>query len=222
MSTTRTARRLITLSASVALIATAPGLVGIASANDNPSPSSTSTATHVTLSPELVKAVQDARSTFKTTVRSALDTYRTAKDAIRTAMAADTALTSLHVAKDAAKDVLHQAREAGTDTTGLQAAYDTAKTAYEAAKAPYKALEDAPKAALKTAVDAAKVAYVDTVTKALAAAGMTVPANLLEVSGKHHGYAFGHLNMKPGNSSSGVHAWPKTPASLHMGGLSHR
>jgi len=223
MTTTRTAIRFVTLTASVALVATAPGLVGIASANDTPSPTAPATSTQVTLSPALVTAIQDARSAFKTTVRTASDTYRTAKAAIHAAEDADASLTQLHAAKDAARQALELAVKAGTSTPALQTAYDNAKAAYEAAKAPYTAQEKTARTNLQTAVDAAKAVYVTAVKTAFAtyAPTMAIPANLLEVSGKHHGYAFGHLNEMPAASHAGGHMKPNHAASLHMVG-NHR
>ena len=214
MSTTRTARRLITLSASAALIATAPGFVGVASANDTPSPRPAVSHGQSTLSPTLVAAIRTARATFKGTVRTATETYRTAKAAIRSAMAADAKLSELHAAKDAARQSLNAAMKAGTATPELQAAYttakaafDAAKTALEAAKAPYRAQETAARTTLTAAIDAAKADYATAVKAAFAtyAPTMLVPANLLEVTGKHHGFAFGHLNVKP-NRAADLHS----------------
>jgi hypothetical protein len=211
MSTTRTARRIITISASAALIATAPGFIGVASANDTPSPKPASSHAQVTLSPTLVTAIQSARATFKTTARSATDTYRSAKSAIRTAMQSDANLTKLHADKDAAKQALEAAHKAGTATPALQSAYDTArsafdaaKVAYEAAKAPYRAQETAASSALSASIDAAKAVYVSAVKAAFAtyAPGVTVPDYLIQVSDRHHGFAFGHLNDKPNKAGS--------------------
>ena len=223
MSTNRTARRIVTLSATVALVATAPGLVGIASANDTPSPTVGATHAQLTLAPALITAIQDARNAFKTTARAASDTYRTAKAAIRAAMDADTSLTQLHAAKDAARQALELALKAGTGTPALQTAYDNARTAYEAAKAPYRTQEDVARNNLRMAVDAAKAVYVAAVKAAFATYAPTaaIPANLLEVSGKHHGYAFGHLNAMPTTSHAGGHMKPNHAASLHMVG-NHR
>ena len=223
MSTTRTARRIITLSASIALIATAPGLVGVASANDTPSPTVPASNAQMTLSPALVTAIQDARNAFKASARTSMDVYRTAKTAIHTAMEADANLASLHSAKDAAKQALRLAFAAGTSTPALQAAYDNAKGAYDIARATYAAQEDAARTALQASVDAAKVIYVAAVRAAFTtyAPTVAVPANLLEVSGRHHGFAFGHLDMKPGNGHAGGHAKLHHAASLPVMG-SHR
>ena len=224
MSTTRTARRLITLGASAALIITAPGFVGVAMAHDTPSPRPSSSTAQVTLTPALVTAIQAARDAFKVAARAAMDTYRNAKTAIRADMTADTSLAALHSAKDAARQALELAVKSGTSTPALQTAYDNAKAAYEAAKAPYKVREDAAQNSLKVAIDAAKVAYVAAVKTAFAtiAPGMVVPANLLEVSDRHHGFAFGHLNAKHDNGSRGEHANGVRAGGLHTAGMHRR
>lgn len=230
MTTTHTTRRLLTLGATVALIATAPGLVGVASAHNNPSPTPATSNAQVTVSPELIKAIQGARDAFRVSAQTAMDTYRTAKTAIHTAMDADANLTALHAAKDAAKQAFVLAYKAGTSTPALQAAFDSAKaaldtasSAYDAAKAPYRAQEDAARNTLRVSIDAAKAVYVTAVKAAFAtyAPTATIPANLLELSGKHHGYGFGHLMVKPGKGHGVGQSMSHHAASLHFMG-NHR
>jgi hypothetical protein len=200
MSTTRTTRRYLTLSASVVLLAAAPGLVGVASATDSPSPKPATSNAQVTLSPDLVRAIESARSNYALLARGAMDNYRTVKHAIRAAMQLDSNLIALHAAKDAAKQALETASHAGTSTAVLQSAYDSARSAYDAAKAPYVVQEDKARSDLKVAIAAAQAGYSTTVTSAFAtyAPNTTIPVNLLQASGRGHGFAFGHLHMGPG------------------------
>jgi hypothetical protein len=211
-TTTRTARRLITLSASVALIATAPGLVGVASATDNPAPSATASHVQVTLSPELVKAIQIARDAYKTTTRSAKDTYKVAKKAMHTAIEAS--LATQHDALKVAHDALKAAHDAGTDTPEQRAAYEVLKAAYETAKDTAKVewlkTNADPKIALNTAIEAARATYTAAVKAAFAtyAPTATIPAGLLEAPGKGHGKAFDHLTMTPAKGTMHVTVKP--------------
>jgi hypothetical protein len=200
MSTNRNARRFITLSASVALIACAPGLAGIASANDRPSPSPTST-TQTTVSPDLIKAVQAARDTYRATTHTAKDAYKVAKKAMHAAI--ETSLAAQHAALKASHDALRIAHEAGTDTPEMRASYEALKSAYEtaehAATTTWLATNADPKIAFNTAIKAAHDAYTVAVKAAFATYAPTtsIPAGLLQAPGKGHGNAFGHLNVKP-------------------------
>jgi hypothetical protein len=204
MSTTRTARRIITLSASVALIAAAPGLVGVASATDTPSPSPSASNAPLTVSPDLIKAIQSARDTYRTTTHAAKDAYKAAKKSMHVAI--ERTLLAQHDALKASHDALRIAYATNaTNSPELRAAYETLKTAYEAAKhtAMAKWITDNgdARAALKTAIDAAQVIYSDAVKAAFKAwaPNMTIPAGLLEAPGKGHGYAFGHLKQNVAN-----------------------
>jgi hypothetical protein len=230
MSTNRNARRFITLSATVALIACAPGLAGVASANDSPSPTPTST-TQTTVSPDLIKAVQAARDAYKTTTHTAKDAYRVAKKAMHTAIEAT--LATQHDALKAAHDALRIAHEAGTDTPEMRASYEALKSAYETAKhtaeTTWLASNADPRIALNTAITAAQGTYTAAIKSAFAtyAPTMTIPAGLLQAPGKGHGNAFGHLNVKPAKGTMHVivkpaKAYGTNDMGMHSAANSHR
>jgi hypothetical protein len=230
MSTNRNARRFITLSATVALIACAPGLAGVASANDSPPPTPTST-TQTTVSPDLLKAVQAARDAYKTTTHTAKDAYRVAKKAMHTAIEAS--LATQHAALKAAHDALRIAHEAGTDTPEMRTSYEALKSAYETAKhaatTTWLATNTDPKIAFNTAIKSAQDAYLVAVKAAFAtyAPTMTIPAGLLHAPGKGHGNAFGHLNVKPAKGTMHVivkpaKAFGTNDMGMHSAANSHR
>lgn len=207
MSTTRTARRFITLGATIALVASAPGLVGVASATDSPTPKPT-VNTQTTVSPDLIKAVQAARDAYKATTRTAKDVYKTAKRAMHAAI--EGPLATQHAAVEAAHDALKVAHKAGTDTPEMKANYEALKTAYKAAKhaatTTWLATNADPKIALDAATTTARATYTAAIKAAFAlyAPTMSIPAGLLQAPGKGHGYAFGHLNVKPAKGTMHV------------------
>jgi hypothetical protein len=216
MSTTRTARRIITLSASVALIAAAPGLVGVASATDTPSPSPSASNAPLTVSPELIKAIQSARDAYRTTTHAAKDVYKAENGVMRDAI--KSLLQTQHDALKASHDALRIAHASNTETPQMRSDYEALKNAYETAKdaatATWLANNKDPRVALKSAIDAARTTYSTAVTTAFAtyAPTMKIPAGLLEAPGKGHGYAFGHLKQNVANGHRATH--PNQAASM--------
>jgi hypothetical protein len=149
------------------------------------------------MSPDLVKAIQAARDAFKVTAGTAFNTYRTAKQAMHTAIEAT--LKTQHDALNAARDALMVAHAAGTETSQQLADFKALKDAYHAAKdaatVTWLATNTDPKVALKTAIDGARVTYTSAIKTAFAAFAPTtaIPNGLLEAPGKGHGYAYGHM-----------------------------
>lgn len=207
MSLPRTARRVLTATAALGLVATAPGFVGIASANDNGSgPSSHSSSAAIsTLSPALQTAVKTARTAYFAAVEKAKSDFKAALVPIRAKIQTDTA-AQLKAAQDARSAYMN-----AVSTNQPQATLDTLKAAYLAAVQTYRtalqaaitaaqpAIDTARSTALKAIADAG-TAYTKAITDAFAAQvpPVAVPAGLLLPPGKGHG-GNGHLGLGGGN-----------------------
>jgi hypothetical protein len=189
MTMSRTTHRLMTATASVAVIACLPGLTGIASAHDVGTTSDrSSTITQSTMTQVQFAAVAAAREAYFASVASANSTLKVTLDGYMTTIATQTA--TLRDAANAAFTAYRNAKDVGLDTTALIVTWQTADEAYrvalDAAKASFATQVDAARVVAKTAIDAAGTAYIKAITDAFA--GQTVPDGLLELprSGSHH------------------------------------
>ena len=120
MSITLTARRALTTAATLALLAAAPGLTGVASASDHHGESrgeSTCSASQLNLSIDQQKGVDAATTAYVTSVRSAKDALKASMVGIRSTVMADPAVVAARAALIAA----HDAYEAAEDSSSEQA-----------------------------------------------------------------------------------------------------
>ena len=194
MSITLTARRALTTAATLALLAAAPGLTGVASASDHHGESrgeSTCSASQLNLSIEQQKGVDAATIAYVTSVRSAKDALRTATATIRNTVMTDPTVVSTR----ASLLIAHDAYEAADDSASepaLKVAYENAKKAFrdavQAARDANQASIDAAVTSYRTAVAAAETAYTAALTTVFGTEA-AIPAQLVNPHG--HG-AFGH------------------------------
>jgi hypothetical protein len=213
--TSRTTRTILAVSASAALFLTAPGFVGVAAAHDR-GPSQGWSHSPSTLSPELQKAIKDARLAYFTAAQKAKSDYRDALIKLRTSIQTETA-DQLKAVQDArsAFDAAAAAGKPATELDGLRATLkariDAYRTALGTAKTTHQTgIAQAQKAA-NDAIEAAGTAYTKGVTDAFAtfAKGITPPPGLLNPpghsqskgSGSGHGDQGLHLDWNKGNSN---------------------
>ena len=115
MPATRT-RRLLTAAAAVALVASAPGFVSVASAHNNDGNGGRgSVISELASNAPLLDAVKAARADYRTAAKEAKDAYRAA-----TAGAREAIVTATQTERDAFKKAradYRAARLAGTDTS---------------------------------------------------------------------------------------------------------
>jgi hypothetical protein len=218
MSITLIARRTLTTAATLALLAAAPGLTGVASASDHHGSShadSTCSASQLTLSADQQKLVDAAIAGYDASVHSAKDALKLAMTGIRDKVMTDPTVMSTR----ATMIIAHDAYEAAEHTTSeptLELAYENAEQAYhDALKAARVANQTAAEAAItayRTAVTSAETAYTAALTIVFGTA--PIPAQLVYPDGHdtrgHHGddVRNGHGNRShddslSGNSSSG-------------------
>ena len=194
MTHTRTTRRIVTATAAIALMASAPGFIGVASAHDhggNGSGGRDGLTSEQSANPEFAMAIQTARTTYKDATKAVKDQFRTDIAGVRTAI--ETATATQKAAVKTAHDAYENARDANpaVDTTAQKAALDAAITAYKdalntaktAQQAVVTAAADKAKATLATAL----TTYQTSITEAFAtyAAGTTVPPGLLTPGWAH-------------------------------------
>jgi hypothetical protein len=180
MTMSRRTHRLVTVSASVALLSLIPGLTAVASANvadSAPASDDESAASRSVVSDSQAAAVKTARADYLSAVSDARTTLRTALDAIWASVKAD-----ISVQRD-----------------GAATAEDAYRAAMDASGASYQAQADAARALARTAIDAAAATYVTTVTGIFA--GQPVPEGLLDApSVKHRHWASTDHNSMMGNA----------------------
>lgn len=178
-------RRIAALFAALALALSAPGLVGIAHADDEDN-------VIVPLTSAQVTAVTAARADYLKAAWQAKITYRADVTKARDAM--DTALQSPRLNVLLAKDAYEVAVRYGGDVAGTKAALDTAvasyRSAYTSALATARTATDSARAALRTALDAAKAKYVAAITASFP--GTSVPRGLLNPPGPKMGWFQDH------------------------------
>lgn len=199
----RTTRRIATAAAAVALTVSAPGVVGIAQADDNGgSDRRWGLTSEVLQNQALVDAISTARADYRDAVRAAKDAYRTTMSGIWSTIQAQT--QTQRDAVVAAKKAYLSAREAGADTTAAKMALSEAIVAYRSALQSAKAGQETAIANARTtaqgALTKARDAYRASITAAFAAAGLPVPEGLLTMGGRHGfgsdkwlGSGFGHM-----------------------------
>jgi hypothetical protein len=215
---TRTARRIVTATAAIALVI-APA-TGIASAHDRGNNGHGGGAglgrldDSLSSNTALVSAIRAARDAYRASVQKAGADLRTTLGPVRTAI--DAATVTQRAAVKTAADQLRAAKQAGTDTTSAKAALDSAWSAYKAALASAKAGRqstiDAALATYKNALAAARTTYQAAINAAFAAnaPGTTPPAWLLEPAPgkKGHGmenWATGGMNRPDDKGMHGRH-----------------
>jgi hypothetical protein len=218
MSITLIARRTLTTAATLALLAAAPGLTGVASASDHHGSShteSTCSASQLTLSATQQSGVDAAVAAYDASVHSAKDALKLAMTGIRDKVMADPAV----VATRATMITAHDAYEAAEHTTSeptLELAYENAEKAYhDALKAARVANQTAAETAItayRTAVTSAETAYTAALTLVFGTAA-AIPAQLVYPDGHdsrgyhgndvRNGHDRSHDDSLSGNSSSG-------------------
>lgn len=222
MTTSRTVRRIVTLTASVALFATAPAGIAMAHENGSGSSSNCGPSSNIArmnsvlaqgsfghwgkgdkelrgLTAAQVTAVQAARDAYLTSAKTIKEALKSALDAVRTSIR--TELTPLHDAKDAARSAYVTAYKADADAAtlaDLKAKYEASEAAYKtAAKASmvkYQVQVDAATATAKDALATAATTYTDAIKAAFAPAD--APAGLLTTpADRHFGHGYGHVGF---------------------------
>lgn len=190
-------RRIAALFAALALALSAPGLVGIAHADDEDD-------VIVLLTSAQVTAVTAARADYLKAAWQAKITYRADVTQARDAM--DTVLLSPRLNVLLAKDAYEVAVRYGGDVAGTKAALDTAlsayRSAYASALATAKTATDAARATLRTALDTAKAKYTAAITAAFAGTG--VPPSLLNPPGSRMGWFKDHDGWRGLSKEFGV------------------
>lgn len=176
-------KRIAALFAALALTLSAPGLVGVAHADDD---------VIVPLTAAQVTAVTAARADYLKAAWQAKITYRADVTKARDAM--DTVLLSPRLNVLLAKDAYEVAVRYGGDVAGSKAALDTAlsayRSAYTSALATARTATDAARATLRTALDTAKAKYTAAITAVFA--GTSVPPSLLNPPGSRRGWFKDH------------------------------
>jgi hypothetical protein len=196
-----TLRRLLTAAASLALVASVPGLTGTAVADDHHGSLQVDDSCSVSQTPLTAgqqTALDAAIAGYETAMHNAKDARRTAEKDVRLKIMADPAVVSSHAAMDAAHDA-YEAAEHTADEATLELAYHNAKDAYhnalKAAMTASQSLIDAARSAYNVAEADAEKAYV----ALLAAPGAfgsvaAIPADLLSPSelDEHGDHSDGH------------------------------
>jgi Asp/Glu/hydantoin racemase len=214
MSITLTARRVLTTAATLALLAAAPGLAGVASASEHHGTSqaeSTCSATQVVLSADQQKGVDAAIAGYDASVHSAKDTMKSTMAGIRDKVMADPTVVSTRATMITAHDA-YEAAEHTTSEPALELAYENAEKAYhDALKAARTANQTAAETAVtayRTAVTSAENAYTAALTLVFGTAA-AIPAQLVYPDGHdtrgYHGSDVrnGHSNRSHDDSLSG-------------------
>lgn len=218
MSITLTARRVLTTAATLALLAAAPGLTGVASASDHHGTSHTDSscsASQLALTTAQQSGVDAAIAGYNASVHSAKDTLKTTMAGIRDKVMADPTVVSTRATMISAHDA-YEAAEHTTSEPALELAYENAEKAYhdalKAARVANQAAAETAVIAYRTAVTSAETAYTTALTAVFGTAA-AIPAQLLYPDGHnargHHGddVRNGHGNRShddslTGNSSS--------------------
>lgn len=187
-------RRIAASVAALVLTMSAPGLVGIAHADDDELENDVSL--ELVLTPAQVTAVTAARADYLKTAWQAKIVYRTAVLDARDAMDATLQTPRLNVLL--AKDAYEVAVRFGGDVTGTRAALDASisayRTAYASALATARASTDAARATLRTTLTNARATYIAAITAVFA--GTTVPESLLNPPGPRMGWYQDHGGWK--------------------------
>lgn len=185
----RSTRRIASAAAAVALAVSAPGVVGIAQADDNGSDSDRrwGLSSEVQQNQTLVAAITTARDDYRTAVRSAKDAYRATMGGIWTTIQGQT--QTQRDAVTTAKKAYLDARAAGADTTAAKMALSEAIVAYRSALQTAKAGQQTAitnaRSTARTTLTQARDAYRSAITAAFAAAGLPVPDGLLTMGGRN-------------------------------------
>lgn len=183
-------RRLVAMFAALALALSAPGLVGVAHADDDDDD------VRLTLTTAQVTAVTAARADYLKAAWQAKTTYRTEVVKARDSMDASLQAPRLNVLL--AKDAYEVAVRYGGDVTGTKAALETAiaayRSAYTSALNTARTATDAAKLALRAALNNARSTYVAAITAAFV--GTTVPPSLLNPPGPRMGWFQDHGGWK--------------------------
>lgn len=194
----RSAGRVLAVTAAAALLLTAPGLVGAASAHDGGRGSDDSRISTPAVSPELQVAVKTARETYVTAARKVRDDYRAAVMSIRTAM--QNQIAPQLAAAQAAKKALDDAERADADQAtidnlkaALRTAVENLRTAVSSSKTAHAGEFTTAANNAKSALEAAGKAYAASVTAAFAAfaPGAPIPSGLLKPPGHSLGWYSG-------------------------------
>jgi hypothetical protein len=205
MSITLTARRALTTAATLALLAAAPGLTGVASASDDRGTSrdwSACSASQLVLSAPQQTGVDAAVAAYQASRLTAKSAFKASMMGIRSAIMADPAVVAARSALIAAHDA-YEAAEDSSSEQALELAYENAEQAYrvatKAARTTSQAAVDAAVTAYRTSVAAAETAYTAALTIVFGSAA-AIPAQLVDPDGHdsrgHHGYGArnGHGN----------------------------
>jgi hypothetical protein len=214
MSIILTARRVLTTAATLALLAAAPGLTGVASASDHHGTShgeSTCSANQLVLSADQQKGVDSAVAAYDASVRSAKDALKSTMAGIRDKVMADPTVVSTRATMVTAHDA-YEAAEHTTSEPALELAYENAEKAYHdalmTARTANQAAADAAVTAYRTARTAAATAYTAALTVVFGTAA-AIPAQLVYPDGHdargYHGNdgRYGHSNRSHDGSLSG-------------------
>ena len=197
MSITLIARRALTTAATLALLAAAPGLTGVASASDHHGESrgeSTCSASQLNLSVAQQTGVDAATTAYATSMRSAKDALKASMMGIRSTVMADPAVVAARTALIAAHDA-YEAAEDSSSEQAMELAYENAEQAYrvavKSARTTSQAAVDAAVTAYRTSVTAAETAYTAALTIVFGSV-TDIPAQLVDPDGHdsrgHHGY----------------------------------
>lgn len=182
-------RRIAAMFAAFALALSAPGLVGIAHADDDDD-------VRLALTSAQVTAVTTARADYLKAAWQAKIVYRT--DVVKARDAMDAALQTPRLNVLLAKDAYEVATRFGGDVTGTKAALETAiatyRSAYTSALAAARTVTDAARSTLRTSLTNARTAYVAAITAAFV--GTTVPESLLNPPGPRMGWFQDHGGWK--------------------------
>lgn len=182
-------RRIAAGLAAMALALSAPGLVGVAHADDDDD-------VRIALTSAQVTAVTAARADYLRTAWQAKLAYRT--DVVKARDAMDATLQTPRLNVLLAKDAYEVAVRYGGDVSGTKTALDAALSAYRSAfttaLATAKTATDAARTVLRATLTNAKATYVAAVTAAFA--GTTIPKSLLNPPGPRMGWFQDHGGWK--------------------------
>ncbi len=212
MGRPRTARRLVSIAASVAIFSMAPAGIAMASDNDHGGRDSESSSSsrgpgQGQLTDAQREAVNTARQAYFTSVQKIRSTFTTTIESGRAALKAE--LAPFDAARNAAQTAYVNAIKAHADravVADLKAKYAAASAAFRTAlnsvKDKYQAQFDAAATAAKSALAAAATTYSNAITGAFAP--QSPPRNLLAAPrfgddwlsdrGQNYGWLLGHLH----------------------------
>jgi Asp/Glu/hydantoin racemase len=206
MSITLTARRVLTTAATLALLAAAPGLTGVASASDHHGTShaeSTCSASQLVLTADQQKGVDAAIAGYDTAVRSAKDTMKSTMAGIRDKVMADPTVVSTRAVMITAHDA-YEAAEHTTSEPALELAYENAEKAYhdalKAARVVNQTAAETAVTAYRTAVTSAETAYTAALTSVFGTAA-AIPAQLVYPDG-HDSRGYHGNDVRNGHNRS--------------------